>query len=378
MASALRQVAIFIAAPSGSGQVLLEGIACFHPSTGPWSVRVVQDRVDWLVKELKRWRGDGVLCTARTPEIAAAAEALRCPVVNLAGRLGDLPLPSVLAEERAVGEAAGQYLLARGFQKFAYVGRNDAFSTRRSEGFERVIVREGHPPPTRFVRHEQDEELLAWLTDVAYPAAVFTQDDYASHHVLRLCQRRGVQVPEQVALLGVDDLWWLCELAYPPLSSIDTDINRRGREAAALLERLMDGHAKPSAPIFIPPVGVVTRRSTDIFAVQDRDLVAALRFIRERYSEAITPDDVADHVLVSRRTLTRRFASHFNRSLREELWRVRIEAAQKLLTGTDLSMLDVALRCGFSGASVFSSMFKKRTGTTPSGFRRRRGLSAPA
>lgn len=135
----------------------------------------------------------------------------------------------------------------------------------------------------------------------------------------------------------------------------------------------MDGQPPPTEPIRVPPVGVVTRRSTDILAVADRDLKDALRFIRERYAEAIVADDVAGHVMVSRRTLERRFEQHFHRTLSEELWRVRIEQAKRLLTGSDLTILQVALRCGFASASVFSAMFRKHTGQTPSEFCRSGG-----
>ena len=380
MSASPRKVALFIVSPSGSGQKLLEGIAGFHPGSAPWSVVVVQGTERRLVEGLTEWRGDGVICTARTPEMVAAAAALRCPVVNLAGRLDDLPLPSVLTDDRGVGVTAARYLLDRGFERFAYVGGDDAFSIRRGEGFERAIAGAGHPPPARFRRGEQDEAFAAWLTDVEYPAAVFTKDDYAGHHALVLCQQRGVQVPEQVAVLGVNDLWWLCELAYPPLSSVDAGVDRRGREAAALLERLMDGGPAPVAPVRVPPVGVVTRRSTDIIAVDDPDIVRALQFIRERYHHGVGVDDVADHVMLSRRTLERRFAEQFYRSLNEELRRVRIEAAKRLLRGTELSMLQVALRAGFRGplssrprSSATRAARHRSTAANPTPLARREG-----
>ena len=369
-----RRVAILIVAPSGFGQKLLEGIAGFKPDrggAGGWSVTVHTDRAERLISVLERFDGDGVLCTVGTPGLLEAAEGRPYPIVNMAGRLADVGLPSVLGDEEAIGEAAGVALLDKGFERFAFVGSDAEFSLKRGRGFERAVLAAGHEPPVRLEAIAGEDGLRAWLTGVTHPAAVFAQDDYAGHAVLEVCRDAAVRVPEDVAVLGANDIDWLCELCDPPLSSVDTDLARRGRTAAALLERLMNGEAPPTAPIRIPPAGIVQRRSTDVIAVADPDLVAALRFIRERYHEPIRVEDVADHVLLSRRTLERRFADHFHRGLSQELWRVRVDAAKRLLLGSDLSILDVALRCGFTGGSVFSATFKRHTGHTPSQYRLR-------
>lgn len=186
-----RRVALMVTAPSGFGQKLLEGIAGFQPHGVRWSIDVLQRPAKELVERLGAWRGDGVLATIGTPEMATAAAQLACPVVNMAGRLDDLPLPSVLGDERAIGRAAAADLLDRGFDRFAFVGSEHAFAVSRGDGFAHAVIDAGHPPPDRFIDGLGDAAVASWLTEVKHPAAVFTQDDYAGHGVLNLCLRLG-------------------------------------------------------------------------------------------------------------------------------------------------------------------------------------------
>ncbi len=366
-------IAVLLVNSSAFGQLLLQGLAGFRPQGLPWRFEVINAPVEHLAQALRDWQGDGVLTMIVSDAMVPAANALQCPLVNLGGREPGLSYPSVIGNEREVGMVAGSYLLDLGFRQLAYFGTPAAFSCARRDGFLSQLKVSGLERVAVFDDERAGPALASWLDEIEPPAAVFAQDDQAALHVIRMCHRIGRRVPEEVAVLGVNDVWWECELHHPALSSVDSNLAGRARGGAQLLEGLMNGQVAASAPIRVAPRGVVERGSTDIIALQDRAVVSALRFIRERFAEPMSVDDIAEHVGVSRRTLERRFKSCFQRTLSEELWRVRIDAARRLLRDSDLGVLDIATRSGFSSASVFSTTFRRHTGQTPSAFRRQPG-----
>jgi len=181
--------------------------------------------------------------------------------------------------------------------------------------------------------------------------------------------RRDSAVPEEVAVVAVDNDQVLCDVAHPPLSSVDLSADRVGYEAAAMLDRLMRGK-KVDSPVVLRPSGVVARPSTDVTPVDDADVMAALRFIRQRACDDIDVDDVAAGTALSRRTMERRFGQLLGRTPREEIVRVRIQRAKQLLTDTNWSVDQVAGKAGFQHSSYMSMLFKKQTGLTPGQYRR--------
>ena len=188
--------------------------------------------------------------------------------------------------------------------------------------------------------------------------------------LLDACRRAGVAVPEEVAVVGVDNDELVCELAYPPLSSVIPDAVRIGYEAAALLDRLMKGEPAPAAMQTIPPQGLAIRQSSDVTAIADPRLADAMRFIREHACDGIGVDDVLDHLAVSRSVLQRLFRKHFDRTILDTITGVRIARVKQLLTETDLPLAAIAQRAGFSYMEYLSNTFRRQTGWTPSAFRR--------
>jgi LacI family transcriptional regulator len=180
----------------------------------------------------------------------------------------------------------------------------------------------------------------------------------------------GVAVPDEVAVLGVDNDEVLCDLADPPLSSIIPDTRRIGYEAASCLDRMMRGEPSPGPATVIPPLGVVTRRSTDVLAVEDRTLSRAARFIREHACEGIAVEDVLAAIPLSRSVFERRFLKVFGRTPKAEIVRMQLQRVMQLLAETDLPLKQIADRAGFEHAEYMSAAFKKRTGLTPGQYRR--------
>lgn len=196
-------------------------------------------------------------------------------------------------------------------------------------------------------------------------------EDGVAHDLAAACQEAGIAVPDQVAIIGVDNDDLLCEAGWPPLSSIESDFARMGFQAAALLDRLLRGEklAAEDCVIRLPPIGVVQRVSTSVLAVKDPALAEAVRFIREHACDPCSVDDVLREVAVGRRWLERQFVAQLGRTPHEEIVRVRIDNAKRLLVRPEFGVVHVAERCGFSKVQ-FMRAFRQLMGTTPAVYRR--------
>jgi LacI family transcriptional regulator len=177
-------------------------------------------------------------------------------------------------------------------------------------------------------------------------------------------------VPEQVAVIGVDNDLPVCEISDPPLTSVCPDPTRVGFAAASLLHRLMRGERAPAKSIYLLPVGIAIRHSTDVLAMEDREIADILRLIRQHACEGMNVADLMQRTLLPRNSVARRFHNALGRSIHEEIVRVRLARAQELLAGTDLPLNLVAERAGFRHQEYLGVVFKARTGITPAQFRR--------
>jgi LacI family transcriptional regulator len=224
------------------------------------------------------------------------------------------------------------------------------------------------------IEAEQDR-LEAWLRTLPQPVGILCANDDRGRQLLDACRGAALTVPDQVAVVGVDNDEELCNLSSPALSSVEVNAVRIGYAAAEILGRMMAGQKFPGRDVAFAPSHVVTRPSTDTLAVDDPVLARALRFIRNHAEEPIDVDGVARGASVSRRYLERLMASRLGRSPNQELIRVRTERARSLLLETDLSLSAVARRCGFRGAKYFGDVFRRMTGVAPGEYRRRNAWS---
>ena len=327
---------------------------------------------------------DGLIAHVFTRDLAEALARLRKPVINVSGVLPDLAMPRVMADHEQVGRLAAGHFLDRGLRHFGFLGYSaHAFSTGREAGFRGEAGRAGcrvesylsddplHPEPTGLWRW--DDGLERWLVDLPRPVGVLASHDIQGVQLSEACRRAGLRVPDEVALLGVDDDDLLCEVARPSLSSVALPGERIGFEAARMLEGLIsgrEGHATPRT-LLLPSPGVVTRHSSDMLAIEDGDVATAVRYIRAHALGPIGVPDVLDAVPVSRRSLERRFRSVLGRGLGEEIRRVRIERARELLSGTEMPIAQVATNAGFSEAKHLATVFRQEAGLTPTDYRRR-------
>ncbi|MHC5542887.1 substrate-binding domain-containing protein, partial [Singulisphaera rosea] len=227
--------------------------------------------------------------------------------------------------------------------------------------------------------YEEDQgDIEAWLGGLSKPVGVMACNDMRGFQVLDGCRSVGAKVPEEVAVIGVDDDTLLCELCSTPLSSVIPNTQHIGYEAAALLDLLMSGGRPTFKERLIPPLGVATRMSTDILAVEDTAFAFALRFIREHACHGITINDLLNDIPMSRMTLERRFRKYLGHSPHAEIRAVQVGRAKQLLAETEHSVHRIAQLVGFEHPEYFNVVFKREVGLSPGEFRRKSRAEFPA
>ena len=376
-----RRVALIVETSSSYGRALLAGIVRYMRVHDEWSVFLEQrDLAKRPPSWLADWEGDGIISRATTRNLLTAVAATGVPLVELTDRKGDSELPLVRSDDEAIGRIAAEHLLERGFQRFGYCGfSGEAWSKRRQRGFVDALQNANrdchlyqspwHGPGARSWE-EQRAQLIEWLSELKPPAAIMACNDIRGQHVLDACDQQQLSVPEEVAVIGVDNDDLLCRICSPPLSSVIPNAEAVGFRAAELLTRLMNGEEIRSHCEQIEPLGVFTRQSTDVVAIEDRDIAAALSYIRQHACRGISVEEVVRHNPVSRSTLERQVRKYLGRTPQEEIRYVQIKRVRELLLTTDLSGERIAALCGFEHPEYMHVVFKRITGTTPGEFRR--------
>jgi LacI family transcriptional regulator len=382
------RVALLVESSRSFGRELLMGIARYLRIHDHWSVEFEESEPWVKVPEwFDRWQWDGVIARVQSPAMARAVGALGVPVVDLSGCQTDSPFPTIRSDETAVGRMAAEHLLRRGFQQFAFCGLNGFdWSDRRRTAFSDRVAEAGFPcvgfdsNTRRNSTKDHDEhskrfekELMRWLESLPDQTGLMACNDSRGRQVLNCCRELGIAVPDALAVIGVDRDEVLCELSSLPLSSVILNAKQIGYEAAALLDRLMAGERALDASVLVKPIGVAERHSTDVFAIEDRKIASALKFIREHACEGVDVKSLLKVVPLSRSVLERRFTQILGRSPKTEILRVRLDRVCQLLAESDLSLEDVAGKAGFDHPEYMSRLFKKKMGITPGQFRKQAG-----
>jgi LacI family transcriptional regulator len=375
------QVALLIDTATDWGRRMIRGISSYARQHGGWDIWLEQRCQHAPGRLPPGWRGDGII--ARVADRTMARYLVRASgiVVNVsAARIPRVHFPTVTADLRAAARLAAEHLLDQGFRHFGYfapVGLS--YVTIHYCSFVERLTKAGMEcslfPACRGARtgvgwQKHQDNLRHWLEKLPNPVAILTWTSDRGREVLYACRALGRLVPEQVAVLGGDEDTLLCETCSPPLSGVALTSERIGYEAADLLDRLLHGEPRPKEPILVEPTRVVVRQSTDTLAVDDPDLARAVAFIRLHAMQPIQVNDVLREVPVSRTWLEHRFQDFFGRSPAEEIRRVHLERAKRLLAESDMSIPDVAAASGFGSREYLAYGFKQATGMTPREFRR--------
>ena len=382
----LRQVALIVESAIAPRREMLTGVARYIQEHEPWAVYLKPALVEKsLGAWLRNWQGDGIIAACNDPTGDRIVHP-KIPVVDVVGIVQHEGVPLVHTNDRSVGRFGAEHLLERGFRHFAFCEYEGWFwSAHRREGFTAAVSAMGfecnvygmpYPGPgtggpEAFAK--QQERLAYWLSALPKPVGVMATNDLMGQQILEACQRLRISVPEAIAVVGADDDEPICRIASPPLSSVIINDHQRGYEAAALLDRMMSqSEPPPTRPVYVEPIGVRARASTDILAIDDETVVRALRFVRERACDGIGVDDVVRAAALSRSVLERRFRKAVGRSINNEIVRLRIARAIELLADTALELKVVASRAGFGSQSYMNSVFQQRLGKTPGSFRHHR------
>ena len=392
------EVALLVESSRVYGRGLLRGIAQYTQAHGHWATRhheraLGDNAPEWLTK----WRGDGIIARIDSEELLKQIEKLDVPTVDLRLLFDVESIPRVGVDNIAVTRMAADHLLERKFEHYALCGFAGVdYAEQRLKYFTEYLSGLGYEvdawmggqsagrPTTSQIEARglvQDVDLEKWLDALPKPIGLLATNDVRAQQVLTACGNCGISVPDEIAVLGIDNDPIVCELCHPPLSSVQLQNERMGYEAAALLDKMMQGQSTEEYNRRWPPSGIVTRQSTDVVAIPDAATAAAVHFIREHACDGIAVDDVFRHAAVSRSTLERRFATYLNSTPRAEIVRVQIQRVKQLLMGTDYPLAIIAQLTGFNHVEYMCSLFKNREGQTPGKYRKEqkklRGLAPP-
>jgi LacI family transcriptional regulator len=344
-------------------------------------------RSDTAIPALAEWGVDGVIGRIQSRRLADQLLKAGLPVIAMdksaevceSGHpLAEVPDPR--PDSYRLGRLGAEHFIERGFQRFAYCGYTGRrWSDERHRGFGERLAEacfdcRVYEPPRAATRQPWNRErpiLEKWLASLPRPVGILAANDIRGRQLLETCQRVGAGVPDEVAVLGIDNDVMLCELSDPPLSSIALSAEPAGRSAAALLDEIMTTGRREYREIVVEPVGIVTRRSTDVIAVDDTVVATAMKFIRKNARFPIGVEDIVTHSGVSRRSLQVRFQKALGHPIREEIQRARLTLARQMLLETDLPVWKVAQTAGFNSLSYLERVFRRATGMSLAKYRRR-------
>ncbi len=415
-----KRVALMIETSKAFGRGVLQGIGRWQREHEPWRVYADERGFDEAVSaECMETAWDGVITRLQQSQMPAAWRDGSVPVVSLRWEEAEVPSPGIHSDETAIAKMAADHLFDQGFAHLAFCGvatrwsrlREKAFAQHASELGADVHLFDRHDAsrpwnesaaagygdrrplkPSAFLAVAQVEKdhglhfprassrtglrpddvpaIARWIEALPKPVGIMAAYDVRALEVLDAVRSLGLACPDDVAVIGVDNDEVLCNLATPPLSSVAQNLECIGYEAARVLAALMEGRPAVNESVFVEPLGVAIRRSTDILAVGDPDVRRALRLIRTKACDGLTADDVANATDLSRRSLDRQFTRVLGRSIHDEIARMKLMTARRLLAETDLKLASVAARCRFAHAAQFCNVFKKVYGITPTEHRR--------
>lgn len=374
------------------GRGLLVGIAKFAHMSDAWITTHHPERL--LDEGVPNWfdatKFDGVIIRTDRRDILDQVVSTNIPTVDLRAAHGSSACV-VETDDRLVARLAADHLIERGHRRFGFCGYANANYSRRRlkylrdylnslgrsvNAYEATLISSNRTVARiEAAGVDIEDQLVDWVVNLPKPVGIMACNDIRGNQLLRACQRANIRVPDDVAVVGVDNDEVVCNLAQPPLSSVENNTKVIGCCAAEILDQLMDNDDELERVYLVPPTKVVERRSTDSSLMDDQVVAKAFAFIRENACRGISVSDVVQAVPVSRASLERRFRGTVERSINDEIKRVRIARIKQLLVETDMKLIVIARLTGFRHPEYLSTLFKKELGVTPSQFRQNKGVA---
>lgn len=375
MKNRIPHVALVVRRVYAQHQAMLRGILRFSKAHGPWAINIISGRQgDSDLAKLKRWGCDGIMASRLDENLAQFARRHRIPACQLsvvdppAG--GDI---TVACDDATIGQTAANHFLMRGFESFAFIGDagRASWSVARGCAFRDTLSLRGFPCPSFDKSDDSENGLMRFLLELPKPVAVFVAFDLRARKVLDACIEAGLRVPQDVAILGVDNEEMICETSSPTLSSIPLSFEEAGFRAAEALNRCLS-RGRPKRPVRIVFTGnqVVERESTMRLKKDDWLVERCLEIITANTDLALKTADLVNRLKVSRRTLEIRFKEATGTTLAQASVVIRLNRARTLFAETAKTQEEVAVACGFCNASHLNRLFRQHFGTLPSTFRK--------
>ena len=362
-----------------SNWLIASGISNFQPRATR-TLRLIMDHHEQTDQIIKKWKPDILIVHGDHAEQIHS----RLPAVSLFGERSSTPSRfNVTVDNAAIGKIAAEYFIEKGFRNYAFItGRHTMpFSAPRLKRFQQTL--EEHDLTALVFddlcmsglnpiqsTDQNMRRLGQWLKKAPKPLAVFAHDDTHGLHVLEACEQVGLNVPEDVAVLGADNHPILCAFSSPQLSSIDLPFKAIGQTAARMAEEALFQTDRPPENRAFTPLKIITRGSSDIIATTHPELKAAIQYISTHISEPLQPKEVADQIFVSRSKLQRSFRQELDRTILEEIHRQKLERAKELLEKTSLAVYEIGEQCGMPGSPQFIRFFTQKAGVSPLKYRR--------
>jgi LacI family transcriptional regulator len=393
MPRAIRRIALIYDARLAYDLKVMTGVAAYLQESGNYSVYIEENALkDQRLPDLRSWNGDGIVADFDHPAVAKAVAQSKLPVVGFGSGYGwyvqESSIPYFFTNNKAIATMAADHLLARGFRHFAYSGyaqtpingwseeRKQAFGRHLNErGFSCEVYQPHYKTSHRWASVQRS--LGKWLMSLPKPLGVMAANDNRARHVLEACRASGIRVPQDVAVIGVDNDELLCQLSSPPLSSVEQGAKRIGYNAAALLDQLMCGNKPPQGRFVIDPSGIIIRESTDVLAIDDPAVARAMAFIQEHAFDGINVPDVVSATAISRSGLETRFGRALGYTVRTAIRQVQLERARRLISDTNLPLKQVAANTGFRSVQHMTTLFGKAFGRSPAKYRETVVFSRP-
>lgn len=371
------------------GRALLRGITRYSQAHGPWSFCKMplfireKNGAEGILEFAREWGAHGIIAqlynTLGTQKIIDSGI---CVVAqDFKERFAEVP--NITGDYRRTGIMAAEYFLSKGYRNFAFYGFKEiVWSREREIGFSDRLKDSGFQVRSFNDSQERKHQLWfysqsplsEWLSDLEKPVALFACDDNQASHIAEACNIAGIRIPDEVSILGVDNDEMVCNMSNPPTSSICLDTDNAGYEVAQLIEKMILEKANQFNDIVVEPIGIVERQSTDIYSIDDKEVLKALQFIRETISERIQVADVVKSTALSRRAVEKRFVDIVGRSIYQEIIFRRMRRAAQLLLQTKYSIWEIAVKSGFDDDKNFSRMFRGHYQMSPLQYRKKFGM----
>jgi LacI family transcriptional regulator len=383
----LKRVALTIENSRAFGRELIRGIVRYSRLHGPWVFYrqdlfyVARESEPAELEPLRKWGPQGII--SRDSRNLEDLERWGIPLfVAVAMEPPSAKRHNIVTNDRAIGRMAAEHLLVHGFRHFGYCGFDDIYwsdqrgngfiASIKEAGFETSLYKQPESPANRLWFRE--EAILAeWLRGLPKPVGIMACNDDRGQHITEACANAKLNVPYEVAVIGVDNDDQVCDISNPPLSSVALDISEGGFQASKLLDSMMAGKKMKPQTVIVQPNRVVMRQSTNIIAVEDKLVSQALTYIHDNAKRLIQVEDVIKNLSVSRRNLHDKFMKTLGRSVYDEIKRVRIDLISHMLIETDLSISDIALSLGYDNTGHIARYFKQKMGISPVDYRKLHG-----